>query len=163
MAEEKKINMPITESEVKQMLIKHLDIQKPESVANVIIGHLIQTEKGLGQLFKALVGIFPSAKYMPGQFVWVKISAISTWQYNMDASKELPTYKDDVVLGQITDINVYEAYSYKILFDAIRSGKPAPTKETMSVAEEYIVEKAENFTDILDDLEKKIEDKDLPF
>lgn len=163
MAEEKKINMTLTASEVKGMLVKHLDIKQADSVANVIIGHMVQTDKGLGHLFKALVGLFPTAQYTPGQFVWIKSNAVSTWKYDMAATKQLPNFKDEAILGQIIGINVYEGYPYKIAFEAIKTNEKKPSQETMTVDEPSIIEKAEDFTDILDDLEKMKDDADLPF
>lgn len=161
--EEKKINVEITTTEVKSLLMRHLDIKQSDSVANVIIGHMVQTDKGIPQLFKALMGIFPTAQYMPGAMLWIKAGAISSWRYNMEATKALPNYKDDCILAQIRDINIYNGYPYKVSIEAVKTGEKGPTADDLLISESSIVEKAEDFTDILDDLEKLRDDADSPF
>lgn len=161
--EEKKINVEVTATEIKSLLIRHLDIKQSDSVANVIIGHMCQTDKGISQLFKALMGIFPTAQYMPGDMLWIKLGALSTWKYDMEATKALPNVQGDCILAQIKDINIYQAYPYTVSIDAIKTGDKTPATDTATISEAQIIEKAEDFTDILDDLEKLRDEADLPF
>lgn len=161
--EEKKINVEVTATEVKNLLMRHLDIKQADSVANVIIGHMVQTNKGIPQLFKALIGIFPTAQYMPGTMIWIKLSSLSSWKYDMVVTKALPNVKDDCILAQIKDINIYDAYPYKVVIDIVKTGGKGPVQDNITVSIDSVVEKAEDFTDILDELEKLRDDSDLPF
>jgi len=161
--EEKKINVQVTATEVKNLLMRHLDIKQSDSVANVIIGHMAQTAKGLPQLFKGLMSIFPTAEYMPGDMLWIKLDSLSSWKYDMPATKALPNVKDDCILAQIIDINIYMDYPYKVNIDAVKTGGKGPVVDNMMIPDNSIVEKAEDFTDILDDLEKLRDESDLPF
>lgn len=155
--------MELSTDEVKDLLMRHLDIKQADSVANVIIGHVVQTDKGLGQLFKAMVGVFPAVDYKVGDMVWVKGTALSSWKYDMEATKALPNYREDMILCQIKRVNVYQGHPYSVSFAAVKTGEKHPVEDTTVVSENSVVEKAEDFTDILDDLEKRIEEADLPF
>lgn len=161
--EEKKINVEVTITEIKDLLMKHLDVKRADSVANVIVGHMVQTDKGVPQLFKALLGVFPTAKYKPGDMLWIKLGGISSWKYDMVLTKALPNVQDDCILAQVKDINIYLGYPYTVTIEAVHTNEKLPKTDTCMISESQIAEKAEDFTDILDELEKMKDDADLPF
>jgi hypothetical protein len=114
---------------------------------------LALTEKGLGQLFKGLIGIFPTLMYTPGNFIWVNIAALPGWRINKDKTAVLPTVKDGFILAEIMDCNVYKSSPYNIKYTAMRDSVPEPVEELTEINESNIRDRAEDFVDILDLLE----------
>lgn len=163
MEQEKKVNIELTTTEVKELLMRHLDIKQAHGVADVIIGHMIQTEKGLGQLFKGLMGVFPTLIYKPKDFVYVKLDYLPSWRMDKAKTAELPSVNNGYILAQIVECNVYKGTPYRVTYDVIKEGETEPKQDTAEVQEVSIREKAEDFVDILDALEKLKEEKDLPF
>ena len=163
MDQEKKVNVELTTTEVKNLLLRYLDAPECDKVANLIVGHLALSELGLGHLFKSLIGIFPTLKYMPKHFVWVNLAALPSWRMNKEKTAELPGVKDNFILAEIVDCNVYKSYPYKVRYMVIKDGVTEPAEELTEIAETTIRERAEDFVDILDALEALKNEKDLPF
>ncbi len=163
MEQEKKVNIELTTTEVKDLLMRHLDVKQAHNVADVIIGHMIQTEKGLGQLFKGLIGVFPTLIYREKDFVYVKLDYLPSWRMDKAKTTELPSVKDGYILAQIQECNVYKASPYRVTYDVIKEGETVVKQEMADIQEISIREKAEDFVDILDALEKLRDEKDLPF
>lgn len=161
--EDKKINVEITSTEIKSLLMRHLDIKQSDRVADVIVGHMSQTGNGISQLFKSFMGIFPTTEYKIGDMLWIRLNAIHAWKYDMVLTKALPNVQQDHILAQVKDIDVYQSYPYTVSIDAIKTGTKSLITDTASISEIHIIEKAEDFTDILDNLEKLRDEDDLPF
>jgi len=153
MSKEKTVNVEISVTELKELLLRHLDIKDATNVANLIIGHVAQTDKGISQLFKALLGIFPTLIYKEKDFVYVDLSSLPSWRMDKIKTSELPTVKDGFILAQITDCNVYSGNPYRVNYETIRDGQTKPEIDVAQVTEASIKEKVEDFVDILDLLE----------
>jgi hypothetical protein len=163
MDQEKKVSIELTTTEVKELLMRHLDITQAHNVADVIIGHLVQTEKGLGQLFKGLIGVFPTLKYKEKDFVYVNIGNLPSWRMDKAKTAQLPGVVDGYILAQILECNVYKGAPYKVAYQAIKENESIPVQEIYDIGEISIKEKAEDFIDILDALEKLKDSQDAPF
>jgi len=161
MDQEKKVSIELTTTEVKELLMRHLDITQAHNVADVIIGHLVQTEKGLGQLFKGLIGVFPTLVYKEKDFVYVKLDYLPSWRMDKAKTAELPTVNNGHILAQIIECNPYKGSPYKVSYDVIKEGEIIVKAEMTEIQEIYIREKAEDFVDILDALEKLKEEKNI--
>lgn len=161
MEEEKKVSIELTTTEVKELLIRHLDVKQTHMVADLIIGHIIQTEKGLGQLFKGLIGIFPTLVYKEKDFVYVKLDYLPSWRMDKAMTAELPSVNNGHILAQIIECNPYKNSPYKVTYDVIKEGEIVVKAEMAEIQEIYIREKAEDFVDILDALEKLKEEKNI--
>lgn len=164
--QEKKVVVEVTVHEVATMLAKHM-VQRSSSedraVTNLIVGHLALTDKGLPQLFKALMGIFPSLIYKEKDWVYVRLDMLPSWKMNKVATAALPSVKNEYILAQIIECNVYKTSQYKLAYDVIKDGETVAKQDTSEIREEHILEKAEDFVDILDALEKLKEEQDIPF
>lgn len=161
---ERKINVEVSTAEVKDLLLKNLHGKDASEVADIIIGQLLLTPVGIPQLFKGLLGIFPSLEYEVGDFIWVKLDYLSSWKVDKEKTKALPNYRDGYLLCQISETNVYKGSPYKVAYDIIRSGYETLSPEVYDIEASSIKEKAEDFTDILDLLEEiKAKGPDLPF
>lgn len=166
MEEEKKVNIQVSVHEVANLLSKHMVQGSGEgrAVTNLIVGQLALTEKGLPQLFKALLGIFPSLIYKEKDWVYVRLDILPNWKMDKAATEALPSVKDGFILAQITECNVYKGYPYKIAYDVMKDGAKVASQDESEIREEYIREKAEDFVDILDALEElKNKSDELPF
>ena len=161
MEEEKKVSIELTTTEVKELLIRHLDVKQTHMVADLIIGHMVQTEKGLGQLFKGLIGVFPTLVYKEKDFVYVKLDYLPSWRMDKAKTAELPTVNNGHILAQIIECNPYKGSPYKVSYDVIKEGEIIVKAEMTEIQEIYIREKAEDFVDILDALEKLKEEKNI--
>lgn len=165
MEEEKKVNIQISIYEVANLLSKHM-VQgsgEGQAVVNLIIGQLALTEKGLPQLFKALLGILPTLIYKEKDWVYVRLDMLPSWKMDKAATAALPSVKDGFILAQIKECNVYKGSPYKVVYDVIKEGAKVASPDESDIREEYVREKAEDFVDILDALEKMKDEKDLPF
>jgi hypothetical protein len=164
--QEKKVIIEVTVHEVASILSKHMvqgSSGEDRAVTNLIIGHLALTEKGLPQLFKALMGVFPSLIYKEKDWVYVRLDMLPSWKMNKIATAALPSVKNEYILAQIIECNVYKTSQYKLAYDVIKDGETVAKQDTSEIREEYILEKAEDFVDILDALEKLKEEQDKPF
>ena len=166
MEEEKKVNIQVSVHEVANLLSKHMVQGSGEgrAVTNLIVGQLALTEKGLPQLFKALLGIFPSLIYKEKDWVYVRLDILPSWKMDKVATAALPSVKDGYILAQITECNVYKEAPYRIVYDVMKDGANVATADRSDVRESDILEKAEDFVDILDALEElKNKSDELPF
>jgi hypothetical protein len=166
MDEEKKVNIDITISEIKIMLSKHVltgSTTKDDVISDLILGHLALSEKGLSQLFKALLGVPPTLIYKEKDWVYIRLDILPSWRMDKAATSALPSVKEGYILAQITECNVYKGSPYKVVYDVIKDGETVATPDQTEMREDYIREKAEDFVDILDALEKLKEEKDAPF
>lgn len=157
--------------DIKKALAARLKNLDDEKLAEVIIGYLSVVDHALPNLMKALLGIYPAAKYSKGDMVWVKFSILPTWKMDKAQTKTLPHYssittydREGMLLCQITDVNVYEATPYTIDYQVQEGGTIRQNNYTIS--ENYIAYKEESFINILDQLEKTNvpkESDDQPF
>ena len=161
----KKINIEMTEDDIRNMLIKKLNAGScNEPLADLIIGHIEQTGSGLTQLFKGMLGIFPSLKYEVGDYVWIPIKNLPSWKVDLKATEELPGIRDKNIMVKITDVNPYKPSEYSIEADVIYDGKIAVVD--YNIPESYIMFREESFLEILELIEQFKDEKkgeDVPF
>jgi hypothetical protein len=163
--DEKQVNIQVSVHEVANVLSRQM-VQgggEGRAVANLIVGQLALTEKGLPQLFKALLGVFPSLIYKEKDWVYVRLDMLPSWKMDKAATAALPSVKDGFILAQIKECNVYKGSPYKVVYDVVKEGAKVASQDESEIREEYVREKAEDFVDILDALEKLKDEKDLPF
>lgn len=150
-------------TDLRDLLVKHLRIDDSYEVANLIVGHMQLTENGVSQLFKSLLGIFPTLEYKVGDFVWVDMAYLSSWRMDKAKTKELPSCREDRLLCKIVETNVYRGSPYKVRYDIIREKETDIKSDSSDITASAIRERAEHYLDILELLEKLKEDADLPF
>jgi hypothetical protein len=161
--EEKKLMIEISCTDLRNLLAKYLKIDNSYEVANLIVGQMQLTEIGVSQLFKSLLGIFPTLEYKIGDFVWINIANLGSWRMDKVKTSTLPTCREDMLLCKIVETNVYRGSPYKVVFDIIRDKETDIKTDMSDVSASAIREKAEHYLDILELLEKLKEDADLPF
>lgn len=109
---ENPINVMITPSELKKVLIKKTDISK--ELADVIVGNLANSPMGLGQLTKALLGIFPDTLYKIGDFVCLPVKSIPGWKADKDATIKSELCKNGYIVAQICSIDPHTLNPYLV-------------------------------------------------
>ena len=155
---DKVISIPFTMSNIKAMFIEKTGIDGP--LADLIMGHINHSPVGLEQITKGLLGIFPTAKYSKGEFVYVPVQKLPSWRINREETLKLASCVDSFIMAQITHVDIYDSSPYKIAYTAVLTdGKIAETE--YSVIEETISHPAENPEEILEIIENLT--KPLPF
>ena len=160
----KKINVEITDSDIKEMLRKNIVMPKASRFIDLLVGHICKDKTSMEQIYKALLGIYPEFKYKTGEWVYVHYNNIATWRVDKEATLALPGTKNmELIPCQIYEIDTYGEAPYKIKYQTVKDDKPS--KQEYYVSESYIHSKVENLEDVLDELESiKINDEDnLPF
>lgn len=156
--EDRRIHIEFSISEVKKMLIDKTGIQ--DDIASLIMGHINLSTMGLEQMAKALLGVFPKAKYKEGDFVYVKIKNLPGWKVDKDATAKLECATGDCVMAQITKVDVYSSNPYTANFTAmLNDGKVG--QDTAVFMDREIESSVENPEEILEIIENL--NKPLPF
>lgn len=153
---DKVIQIPFTMSNIKTMFIEKTGIDGP--LADLIIGHINHSPVGLEQITKGLLGIFPTAKYSKGQFVYVPVQKLPGWRINKEETLKLASCVDSYIMAQITHVDVYDSNPYRIVYTAVLTdGKIGETEyaaneETIS----YLAENPEEMLEIIENLNKPL-------
>lgn len=159
-----KINVEITDKDIKEMLRKNIVMPKASRFIDLLVGHICKDKTSMEQIYKGLLGIYPDFKYKVGEWVYVKYNNLATWRVDKEATLALPGTKNmELIPCQIYEVDTYGEVPYKIKYQAVKDDKPS--EQEYYVSESYIHSKVENLEDVLDELESiKINDEDnLPF
>lgn len=160
----KKINVEITDSDIKEMLRKNIVMPKASRFIDLLVGHICKERTSMEQIYKALLGIYPDFKYKTGEWIYVHYSNLATWRVDKEATLALPGTKDmEFIPCKIYEIDTYGEVPYKIKYQAVKDDKPS--EQDYYVLELHVHSKVENLEDVLDEIQSiKIVDEDnLPF
>lgn len=158
----KAIHVEITTEEIQQLLEKHLVIKDKENFSKLIVGHLSNSNVGLEQIYKGLLGIYPKFSYKEGDWVYVDISNLTSWRMNKDSTLKLPSTLGQYIPCEITSVNPYNSSPYNINFKYVKKDTEEVSDENYYVGESYIFKKVENLIDVLDEMEEvQINNEDI--
>lgn len=160
----KKINVEITDSDIKEMLRKNIVMPKASRFIDLLVGHICKEKTSMEQIYKALLGIYPDFKYKTGEWIYVHYNNLATWRVDKEATLALPSTKNmELIPCKIYEVDTYGEIPYKIKYQAVKDDKPS--EQEYYVSESYIHSKVENLEDVLDEIESiKVKDEDtLPF
>jgi hypothetical protein len=158
------INVRFTKDDLCQMLKKNLN-KNSDKVAEVITEHITKAgSTAFQQCFKALMGIYPSIKYKPGDVVYVHFSNLATWRLDKVKTLEVSGVKDELIPVRITSADKYQDPEYQIEFYGVANGDFKLSKQTYTTTDAFIEYKEENIEDFLEEIEKSdAQADDTPF
>lgn len=161
----KKINVEITDNDIKEMLRKNIVMPKASKFVDLLVGHICKERTSMEQIYKAMLGIYPEFKYKTGDWVYVKWDNIATWRVNKELTMALPGVKNNEFIPcLIYDIDTYGEVPYKIKYQSVKSGETNACEQEYYVLESAIHSKVENLEEVLDELENiDTKDNTLPF
>lgn len=147
MAKKEKFEIRITTEELRLALRDALSGSRFSTmVSDVIINNLSITEIGLEQVYKALGGIAPIAKFKVLDKVLVNNDALPTWRVDKAATEKL--LFQDKMKAVITEVDLQKRSPYKVEYEYIDNGGGLdPVKGSWDVQEECITLVEDNFID----------------
>lgn len=135
---ENNIQITIKESDVRQLLEDSIKSHPhKELIVNSIIGNLNTSNKGLGHLFKAFMGIDQKSPYVIGSRVLVKTYAIYSSLWDKTIMEHEGLINDGVVSALVVDYDEYKSNDHKVIIEGLNSTKE-PISFDSYVSESYI-------------------------
>lgn len=164
----RKIHIDITDDEFKQLLSKYIVIPNKDKFVDLISGHLCKDSFTMGQVFKAMLGIYSTLNYKEGQYVYVPFDRLATWRVDKDLTLKLPGVVGDQIPCFIKKVEPFSETPYSVVYQAVRTAASLPEEQDYMVTEQGISGKVENIEDVLDQMEdeqvkKNIDPDTLPF
>lgn len=159
-----KINVEVTDEDIKQMLKKNIVMPKASKFIDLLMGHICKDKTGMEQIYKALLGIYPEFKYKVGDWVYIDYTHLAMWRVDKEATMALPSIKEGKLIPCIIfEMDIYTDAPYHIKYEAIKDDKTI--QQEYVTMDSYIHSKVEKLEDVLDEMEAiKIVDVDsLPF
>lgn len=125
------VEIRISAGEIKKELSQYFNSEKKNMnlVVNTIINHLTQTEMGLEALYKAMNGFEITPKFKIGEQVYVKKDCTHYWRMDEPKTREKGLMKNDMILAEITRIDLTKRKCYSISYNYYGSGSDNPIKE----------------------------------
>ena len=149
----KEVNVKYTTDDITQMLQKRLLVNEPAKFAELLVGHLSVNATGLEQVVKAMWDIYPTTKYCVGDFVYVDKAYLPTWRdIDLERTLELPGNKDNLIVCEIVDINIYSDSPIHIKYYMIKKNGEKHY-DNYYITDSLVKDTVENLADVLDDIE----------
>lgn len=159
------INVRFTKDDLCQMLKKNLN-KNSDKVAEVLTEHITKAgSTAFQQCFKALLGIYPSIKYKPGDVVYVNFSNLPTWRLDKAKTLEVSAnIKDELIPVRIITADKYQDPEYQIEFYGVSNGESKLSKHTYTTSDGLIEYKEEDMESFIEEIEKsETQVDDTPF
>lgn len=146
MAKKEKFEVKITTEELRLNLRDILSGSRFSSlVADVIVDNLSETEIGLEQLYKALGGTRPKAKFKVLDNVLIDMNALPTWRTDKEATAKL--LFQGRMKGCISEINLQKKCAYKVEYAYIEEGSSEIKISHWEIEEQYMILRPDEFID----------------
>jgi hypothetical protein len=162
----KEITIKVTDQDLKQMLKKYMVIPNSDKFLDLLTGHICKDRIAMEQIYKAMLGTYPTFNYKVGDFVYVDFSNLASWRVDKELTLQMPGVFDGKYIPcKIISKDIFSEAPYTVSYSAIKTGDKEPCVQEYIVPENYIYDKVDNLENLLDEIENtKIEEKeDLPF
>ena len=162
----KKINVEVTDDDLKQLLRKNVVMPKAPQFIDLLMGHICKERYAMEQIYKALLGIYPTFKYKEGDWVYIDFTYLANWRIDKDLTLALKGVKEKkYVPCHIYELDMYSESPYKIKYKAVKSGDIQSSEQEYYATDNGIYGKVETLEEVLDEIEDIIikEEGDLPF
>lgn len=134
-----KITFEVTDEEIKKYLIKLIKSPNAELIAKTIVNHVQESELGLEDLYKSMLGLERTFKYNTLDTVWVRFGHLATWRYDKEKMKEQGLIvKDEYVKCTIVEIYPFKKCCYVLKYNCAKSSDSEITTDTYNVPEDLI-------------------------
>lgn len=145
MAQEKTINISLTEAEFNSAIAAVITGPNRDLVTNCILFGILDTvsHDSRQKFFKATMGITPSTKFMKGEKVLIKADRVGDWAFDKAAMETEHVTKDGKLRALIVEVNPWKDHPYMLKYDYIHTDGTRKT-DKYSVSE-VSLEPAEEF------------------
>lgn len=115
------MNITIDDDELEKAIITML---KPghKDAAKAIVGICADNDYHKGIVFKAAMGILPTAKYAIGDEVIVRSYAVGSYLFDKEIMLKKGMLVDNCITATITFIDIYRRYCYRVKYSYIDDG-----------------------------------------
>lgn len=147
------INVRFTKDDLCQMLKKNLN-KNSDKVAEVLTEHITKAgATAFQQCFKALMGIYPSIKYKPGDIVYVYFSNLPTWRLDKQKTLQVSGVKGELIPVKIINADKYSDPEYQIQFYGVVNNESKISVQGYNITDALIEYKEEQLEDFLEAIE----------
>lgn len=147
------INVRFTKDDLCQMLKKNLN-KNSDKVAEVLTEHITKAgTTAFQQCFKALMGIYPSIKYKPGDIVYVYFSHLPTWRLDKQKTLQVSGVKGELIPVKIINADKYSDPEYQIQFYGVVNNESKISVQGYNITDALIEYKEEQLEDFLEAIE----------
>lgn len=154
------INVRFSKDDLCQMLKKNLN-KNSDKVAEVLTEHITKAgATAFQQCFKALMGIYPSIKYKPGDIVYVYFSHLPTWRLDKEKTLQVSGVKGELIPVKIINADKYSDPEYQIEFYGVSNGESKISVHNYNTSDALIEYKEEQLEDFLEEIEKSADNPD---
>jgi hypothetical protein len=154
------INVRFSKDDLCQMLKKNLN-KNSDKVAEVLTEHITKAgATAFQQCFKALMGIYPSIKYKPGDIVYVYFSNLPTWRLDKEKTLQVSGVKGELIPVKIINADKYSDPEYQIEFYGVSNGESKISVHNYIASDALIEYKEEQLEDFLEEIEKSADNPD---
>jgi hypothetical protein len=148
-------NVEIEEKELTLMLVKSIDHEHADKIAQIIICHMSKDKIGLSQLFKSFMGIIPETNFKIGDVIRVHLDHLPRWRMDLDVMATKSMLHKNHLACVVTNIDLSKDTCLSIKFKYL-------TKDDKEVIDTYEV--SQSAAVIEDEIFFKLEETDqLPF
>jgi len=145
MAKKEKFDIRVTTEELRLNLQKIIKSEFSSLVASVLIDNLSETEVGLEQLYKAISGMGPLAKFKIFDKVLVDMGHLPSWRLDKEKTNAL-LFKGKMK-AEITEVNLQRKSVYMLRYSYIDSSGSEAISETWPVEEHALELLSDDFID----------------
>lgn len=162
----KEITIKITDQDLKQMLKKYIVIPNSDKFLDLLTGHICKDRTAMEQIYKAVLGTYPTFNYKVGDFVYVDFNNLASWRVDKELTLQMPGILDGKYIPcKIISVDFFIEQPYSVSYSAMKIGDKEPCAQEYMIPESFIYNKVDNLESVLDEMDgiKIKEDDTLPF
>ena len=119
MSSKTEFNVTFRREEFKRLLLNVLNTPHKELLAETLTGILSQEDWQASQVVLALNGVGPVVPVKVGDKLWVKVRAISSWQFDKEKMKEEKMIVKDQILAEVVEVDYYRQQQIHLKYEYI--------------------------------------------